>query len=339
MSRRFDVAVLGADSAVGAAVLELLAERRFPLGELSALTLDGEEAATVEFAGNPLPLEDAVGFGYGQVQLAFLAGDDPRYVAEAERAADAGCIVIDASGQDWRDPQIPRVVTSVNPVALADFNERGIVAAPDRIITALLPALDALDRVGGLQRVTATVIVPVSDAGRAGQEDLARETAALLNARAYERRVFPQQIAFNVLGQLGATGEDGRTGRERRIVGELRVLLNRPELPVGLQLVHVASFFGYAMSLELALERMPEASVLVEALAGAPGVEVADSPDPADCPSPVVDATRSAVVRVARLRLGAGPQALALWLTADNIRYAAALNAVTAAEILARDHL
>lgn len=339
MIRRFDVAVLGADSAVGAAVLELLAERRFPAGEVSALALDAEEDATVEFAGTQLLLDDARGFDYAQVQLAFLADDDERYMAEAERAADAGCVVVDAGGQAWRDRLIPRVVAGVNPQALAGFNERGIVAGPDRIVTALLPALDALQRVGSLARITATVIVPVSDAGRAGQEDLARETMALLNAQHYERRYFPQQIAFNVLGQVGGAGDDGKTERERRIVAELRELLQSPHMAVGVQLIHGACFFGYAMAVELALEQAPEPTALATALRAAPGVELVDSLEAGDCPSPVVDATRSAVIRVARLRPGGGPSTLSFWLTADNIRCAAALNAVASAEILARDHL
>ncbi|MFA5937962.1 MAG: Asd/ArgC dimerization domain-containing protein [Sinimarinibacterium sp.] len=339
MIRRFDVAVLGADSMVGAAVLELLAERRFPVGEMSALVLDREEDATVEFAGTQLLLDDASGFDFAQVQLAFLTGDDERYMALAERAADAGCVVIDASGQAWRDLRVPRVVANANAGALAGFNERGIVASPDRIVTVLLPVLDALHRSGGLVRVTATVLVPVSDAGRAGQEDLAGETMALLNARHYERRYFPQQIAFNLLGQVGGAGEDGSTERERRVASELRELLNAPSLQVGVQLVHAACFFGYAVAVELELEQVPERTALAEALRSTKGIELVENGDAADCPSPVVDATRSAVTRIARLRPGCGPRTLALWLTADNIRCAAALNAVASAEILVRDYL
>lgn len=339
MSSRFDVAVLGADTAVGAAIMELLTERRFPVGEVSALALDRDEDATVEFAGIQLLLDEAAGFDFAQVQLAFLAGDDERYVAEAERAADAGCVVVDASGQVWRDPQIPRVVASVNAEMLADFNERGIVASPDRIVTVLLPVLDALHRAAGVARVTATVIVPASDAGRAGQEDLARETMALLNARHYERSHFRQQIAFNVLGQVGGAGEDGLTERERRVVTELRELLQASQLAASVQLVHAACFFGYAMTVELALEQSIELAATADALRAIPGVELSDSLDADDCPSPVVDATRSALIRVARLRPGAGPRTLAFWLTADNIRCAAALNAVLNAEILVRDHL
>src|SRR5690606_792168 len=148
-------------------------------------------------------VEDAVTFDFSQVQLAFLADDDPRLAAQAERAADAGCVVVDAGGTVWRDPEIPRVIAAVNAAALERFNERGIVAAPDRLLVPLLRVLDPIHRQAALRAVTVTALVPVSDGGRAAFQDLARETTALLNARAHERRHFPQQIAFNVHGQIG----------------------------------------------------------------------------------------------------------------------------------------
>ncbi|MEW6169824.1 MAG: Asd/ArgC dimerization domain-containing protein [Pseudomonadota bacterium] len=339
MDRRYDVAVLGADSAVGEALLELIAERRFPAGEVSALALQPDEEATVELAGHAVPLEDAASFDFAQVQLAFLASDDPRLVAEAERAADTGCTIVDASGAAWSDPAIPRVIAELNADALAGFAERGIVAAPDRIVVALMPVLAVLDRLGGIRRVTATVLVPVSDGGRAAFQDLARETTALLNARHYARSHFAQQIAFNVQGQIGAAGNDGATAREARIAGELRDFLRAPQPAVGLQLVQSPCFYGYAMGVEIELAQPLELLAAATALRAAAGVELVDSPDAADCPSPVADATRSAAIRVARLRPGAGPTALAFWLTADNIRRAAAGNALACAERLVADHL
>jgi aspartate-semialdehyde dehydrogenase len=337
MKRRFDLAVLGADSLVGAALLDLLAERRFPAGEVSALGLDVEDGASVDFAGHAQPIDDAGAFDFSQVQLAFLADDDPRLAAEAERAADAGCVVVDAGGTVWRDPAIPRVVAGLNSAALAGFNERGIVAAPDRLLVPLLRVLAPIHRQTPLCAIGVTALVPVSDGGRAAFQDLARETTALLNARSPERAHFSQQIAFNVHGQIGPVDVYGATERERRVGEDLRSLLGQPGLSVSIHLVQVPLFYGYALTVDLVAEQALDLAMLARTLAAAPGVDWRGAHDA--CPSPVTDAMASAQVQVARLRPGGRAEAAALWITADNIRCAAASNAVDCAEVLVRDYL
>jgi aspartate-semialdehyde dehydrogenase len=339
MKRRFDLAVLGADSLVGTALLELLAERRFPAGEVSALGLDVEDGASVDFAGHALPVDDASAFDFSQVQLAFLADDDPRLAAEAERAADAGCVVVDAGGTSWRDSSIPRVVAGINSAALADFNERGIVAAPDRLLVPLLRVLEPIHRQVPLLAVTVTALVPVSDGGRAAFQDLARETTALLNARSPERAYFSQQIAFNVHGQIGPVDGQGATERERRIGEDLRSLLGQPELSVSIHLVQVPLFYGYALTVDLCAGQQLDLQMLAQTLAATPGVDWRGPQSPDDCPSPVADAMASTEVQVARLRPAGSPDSVALWITADNIRCAAASNAIDCAEVLVRDYL
>ncbi|WP_028006427.1 Asd/ArgC dimerization domain-containing protein [Solimonas flava] len=340
MSKRYEIAVIGADSPIAEALLELMAERRFPAGETSALVLDPAAEADVRFAGQALLLEDARQFDFTQVQLAFLADDDPELSAQAERAADAGVVVIDASGQAWPDSAIPVVVPEVNPKALAAFNERGIVASPDRLNVALAPALAALDAAFGLTAVTLTGLIAASDGGRAALEDLARETTALLNARFYERRYYARQIAFNVLGQDADAGVDGYTERERRIADELPGLLGRPRLAVQATLVQVPVFYGDAASIELRFERPVDLELAAERLSALPGFSLEASRLAEDGATPVTDAAMSTDVRLGRLRAVRGePHALALWLTADNIRRCSALNALANAEIVVRDYL
>lgn len=339
MKRRYDVAVLGADSAIGTALLELIAERRFPAGEVTALTLGPEDGAAVDFAGAALAVEDAASFDYGQVQLAFLASDDPQLAAEAERAADSGCVVVDAGGTAWRDPEIPRVVAEINPLALRGFNARGIVAGPDRLAVPLALALAPLQRLAGIRRISVTAIVPVSDGGRTAFEDLARETTALLNARHYDRRHFPQQIAFNLHGQIGPAGESGATEREARVAQDLRDLLEAPDLRIGLTAVQGGVFYGYGIAVEAELASAAAFDAVAAAVRTAPGIEFVDSPEAADCPSPVTDATSTEAVRLARLRPGGDAGTVLFWVTADNVRRAAALNALLAAELLVREHL
>ncbi|HET8881965.1 MAG TPA: aspartate-semialdehyde dehydrogenase [Solimonas sp.] len=340
MSKRFEIAVIGADSPVAEALFDLMTERRFPVGETSALVLDPQSEAEVDFAGRPMLLDDARGFDFSQVQLAFLADDDPELTVQAERAADAGAIVIDASGQSWRDSAIPLVVPEVNAAALARYAERGIVAAPDRINVALAPVLAALHGLFGLQSVSVTALLAASDGGRAALEDLARETTALLNARFYERRHFPKQIAFNVLGQDADAGVDGSTERERRIGDELQQLLDLPQLAVLASLVPVPVFYGHAMSVHLRFAEAVSLEHASDALAALPGLTLQPSRLAEDGLTPVTDASLNPQLGVGRLRAARGdPHALSLWLTADNIRRCSALNAIASAEILVRDYL
>lgn len=340
MAKRFEIAVIGADSPVAEALFELMAERRFPAGETSALVLDPASEADVRFVDRPLLLDDARTFDFTQVQLAFLADDDPELSAQAERAADAGAIVIDASGQIWRDSAIPVVVPEVNPKALARFNERGIVAAPDRLNVALAPVLAALHARFGLAQVTLTGLLAASDGGRAALEDLARETTALLNAKFYQRQHYARQIAFNVLGQDADAGVDGATERERRIGDELQLLLGLPKLPVQVTLVAVPVFYGHSASVSLRFGEDVDLDAAAELLAALPGFGLETSRLVEDGVTPVTDAALNPQVRIGRLRgVHGDARSLALWLTADNIRRCGALNALINAEILVRDHL
>lgn len=337
MSKRFETAILGGDSPVAEALFELLVERRFPLGEVSALVLEPDDERTVSFAGRPLLLDDARSFDFGQVQLVFLAEADPELIAQAERAADAGAVVIDAIGCDWRDSAIPLVVADVNPRALARFNERNIVGMPDPLVVALAPIVACLDGAFGVRRLSLTGLLPASDGGRAALEDLARETTALLNARFYERRFYPRQIAFNVLPQDADAGVDGRTERERRIADELQSHLAAP-VAAYVNLLRVPVFYGFGAALELDLAEAPELHAVSEKLAALKAVELVAAGEAEAAPTPVTDAAMTEVVSIGRLRRS-GETGLSLWLTADNNRRCSALNAVLNAEILSRDYL
>lgn len=341
MTQRFDVAVIGADSAIGTAILDLISERNFPAGEIAALVLEPREDAGVMFAGAELDLEDAQTFDFAQVQLAFLANADERLMAAAERAADQGCVVVDACGAPWRDAAIPVVVADFNDAALERFNDRGIVAGPDPLLVPLVLALAPMHALGGLRTISITAMLPVSDAGRAGLEDLARQTTALLNARFYESTAFPQQIAFNLMGQLGDADADGYTVRERDVAAQLQALLDPAgDLGVGISLVQAPVFYGYALNIEAGFDQTPDLSQIALALRETPGIELLESGTAADCPSPVSKATGTDAVSIARLRLRTvQPNAVCFWVTTDNIRRASALNALMSAERLVRNYL
>lgn len=376
MEKRIDLAIIGVQSSLGEALLDLLARAPFALGELYGLASSPDLHDSVEFMGQAVHVEDAESFDYRQVPLAILAENDPRLVAQAERAADAGCVVIDASGHVWRDPAIPVVIPEINAAQLAGFNERGLVAGPDPLVVPLtLVIAPLLSLAQSLRRIDAVAMVPVSDGPRTAFQDLARETTALLNARAYERRHFPRQIAFNLHAQIGEVDvASGLTEREQAVATQLAACLDLEHLACQATLVQAPVFYGYGIVLTLQFDAPVSLHELADcwpALGGQGGGQADGQADAggesavvdevgqggrqahdvragvqwlghvtaAEQATPVTDATQDMGIRVSRLRLAGSADAVSLWITADNVRRCTAWNAVQTAGRLVRDYL
>ena len=192
MSRSFDVAVLGATGLVGETFLTVLEEREFPVRELFPLASDRSLGKTVQFAGRELPVIDAASFDFARAQLGLFSAGGEVSAHYAPLAAAAGCVVIDNSSQFRYQEDIPLVVPEVNPAAIAQFRARGIIANPNcstiQLVVALKPIHDAV----GIERINVATYQSVSGAGRRAVEELAEQTALLLNGRPVEPSVMPQ---------------------------------------------------------------------------------------------------------------------------------------------------
>ncbi len=329
------VAVVGAVSLVGEALVEVLEERTFPVAELYLLGDSEDVGHTVPFKGRNLRVGEADRFDFNRAQLVFLVGAS-ELVSECHvKAVAAGCRIVDLSGSIPVKQQLC-VVSEVNGVLL-DSPERRAVASPLPEAVTLAIALKPIRQQLDLHRVTVTACLPVSSRGSAGVKELARQTSELLNARPLEPRVFGRQVAFNMLAQAEAVDAQGYGAQERRLVEELRQLLDMPELAVSVTFVQAPVFFGESLIVSLQGGVEADMQALSAALDAAQGVELVESDD---YPTAVGDAVGQDAIYVGRLRKGiCDPREVNLWIVSDNVRKGAALNAVQSGELLIKDYL
>lgn len=340
MSNTWDVAVVGATTLVGEAMLDLLASRKFPLGNVYALEADTDGEQDIECGNRTLSVERVDAFDFTSVQLALFAASEAVAAEYVPLAVAAGCVVVDDSSCFRQDADVPLVVAEVNPQAIAAYRQRGIIANPGSNVSQMLAVLKPLHDAATVTRINIATYQAVSGSGRAGVEELARQTAQLLNARPVEPDIYPKQIAFNLLPRIGEVLDNGYTREEMKLVWETRKVLELPDLPVNPTTVRVPVFFGHAAAIHLETQRkltVQEAQALLRAAAG---VEVLDGVEADAFPTPVTEAVNAEKIYVSRIREDIShASGLDLWVVADNVRKSAALNSVQIAEILVRDYL
>lgn len=340
MSRSFDVAVLGATGLVGETFLTVLEERAFPVRELFPLASDRSLGKTVRFAGRERPVIDAAGFDFRRAQLGLFSAGSAASAHYAPLAAAAGCVVVDNSSQFRNQEDIPLVVPEVNPGAIGDYRARGIIANPNcstiQLVVVLKPIHDAV----GVERVNVATYQSVSGAGRRAVEELAEQTAQLLNGRPVEPHVFPRQIAFNCLPQIDQFMDNGYTREELKMHWETRKILGDERILVNATAVRVPVFYGHSEAVHLETRHRISAAEARALLERAAGVEVLDGREPGAYPTAVTEAANHDTVYVGRIREDmTHERGLDLWITADNVRKGAATNAIQIAEILVREYL
>ncbi|MBA3981678.1 MAG: aspartate-semialdehyde dehydrogenase [Alcanivorax sp.] len=335
--RQFDIAVVGATGLVGEMLLELLGESDLPLGQVTLLASAESAGRRLALRGHHLAVRALDGFDFSGVQIAFFAVPEALAREEAQRAAEAGAIVIDCSGAFAADQDVPVIVPEVNADMLADFRERGIIASPSPAAIQLAMVLKPLGDQAGLGAVNVTVCEPVSSAGRPGVDELAGQTARLLNGQSPEVKAFDRQIAFNAHPETSPALQSGASRAEVRLVLEVLRLLGDPGLRLNATCLRIPVFFGtsLAVQLETAQPLAPEEAAVM--LASAPGLVVSEGPLGATA---LEDAVGQDSVRVSRVRADVSrEQSLNLSLVADNLRKGAALNCVQIARLLIKDHL
>jgi len=227
MATTFDVALVGATGAVGEAMIEILEQRDFPVGTLYPLASARSAGKTVRFKGKSLTVQDLAEFDFAQAQIGLFSAGGDISAEFAPKAAAAGCVVVDNTSHFRRDEDIPLVVPEVNPHAVAGYKGRGIIANPNcstiQMLVALKPIYDAV----GIARINVSTYQAVSGTGKEGIEELATQTAKLLNGQAIETRVYPRQIAFNLLPHIDSFQDNGYTREEMKMVWETQKNIRR----------------------------------------------------------------------------------------------------------------
>ena len=340
MSKTYDVAVVGATGVVGESMLEILAERKFPVGKVYALASERSVGKTVAFGNQELKVGDLAEFDFSKVQIGLFSPGASISAIYAPRAAEAGCVVIDNTSQFRYDDDIPLVVPEVNEDAIAEYTKRGIIANPNcstiQMVVALKPIYDAV----GIERVNVCTYQAVSGAGRDLIEDLVHETTTLLNGRPLERQGPTKQIGFNVIPHIDVFLDNRYTKEEMKMVWETRKILGDNEILVNPTAVRVPVFYGHSEAIHLETRDKISARQVADLLREAPGVQVLDGVETGQYPTAVTESSGADPVFVGRIREDIShPRGIDLWVVADNIRKGAALNSVQIAEKLAKNYL
>jgi aspartate-semialdehyde dehydrogenase len=337
------IAVVGASSLIGEAVLDELRKRKIPYAALHALDdernigrpvaeEEGEERAKERTrALQVLPVS---AFDFSSIDLAFFCGRAVLAERYAEAAA-AHAWVIDSSAAFRGRSEVPLVVADVNGEALASFGSHGLIALPGSASVALATVLAPLNGLAGLMRAEVATYQAVSGSGRGAMDELAGETVAMLSGKKARGRAFGRQIAFNVIPQVDALEADGSSREERRLWEETRRVLELPQLAINATAVRVPVFFGHSLAVHATFERPLSQATAAAGLRAAQGISVIDADSTLEFPTPAILATAPDKVYVGRLR--ADPtrdKALNFWIVADNVRKCAAHNAVSVGQIL-----
>ncbi len=340
MGKKFNLAVVGATGAVGEAMLSILAERKFPVCKIYALASSCSVGKKVEFGNRWLKVEALDDFDFSKAELALFSAGSGISKAFVPKAVDAGCVVIDDTPCFRYEADIPLVVPEVNPEAIAGYLHQGIVANPScstiQMVVALKPIYDAV----GIMRINVCTYQAVSSSGKEGIEELAMQTANLLNMKSVDADLYPKQIAFNVLPQIDLFQENGYTREEMKLVLETRKIMGDDAILVNPTAVRVPVFYGHSEALHIETRKKIRAEEARALLAQAAGVTVIDECCDGGYPTAVTDSVGKDATFVGRIREDIShPCGLDMWVVSDNVRKGAALNSVQIAEILVKDYL
>jgi len=340
MPKTYDVAVVGATGVVGEAMLDILAERQFPVGELYALASERSLGKSVRYGNRELDVQNLAEFDFSKAAIALFSAGGSVSAEYAPKAAEAGCVVIDNTSHFRYDDDIPLVVPEVNAEAISRYTDRGIIANPNCSTIQMLVALKPIHDAAGIERINVSTYQAVSGAGRSAVEELVRQTTTLLNGRPLDIEGDAKQIAFNAIPHIDAFQDNRYTKEEMKMVWETQKILGDDSVRVNATAVRIPAFFGHSEAINVETREKLTAADAAALLEAAPGVQVLDGTQTGEYPTAVTESSGRDPVYVGRIRDDIShPQAINLWVVADNIRKGAALNSVQIAEILAKNHL
>jgi len=336
----YRVVVVGATGNVGREMLNVLAEREFPIAELAAVASSRSTGDEIEFGetGKMLKVKNVEHFDFTGWDIAlFAAGSDVSKVY-APKAASQGCVVIDNSSLYRMDPDVPLVVPEVNPEAIDGYAAKNIIANPNCSTAQLVVALKPLHDAARIKRVVVATYQSVSGAGKQGMDELFEQSRNIFVGDASDPVKFTKQIAFNVIPHIDSFLDDGSTKEEWKMVVETKKILD-PKIKVTATCVRVPVFVGHSEAVNLEFADEISAEQAQKLLREAPGVMLVDKREDGGYVTPI-ECVGDGATFVSRVREDSTVEnGLSLWCVSDNLRKGAALNAVQIAELLGRRHL
>ncbi|MDP2380085.1 MAG: aspartate-semialdehyde dehydrogenase, partial [Pseudohongiella sp.] len=299
--KKYNVAIVGATGAVGEALISILEERDFPVNELFPLASERSAGSKIKFRGKSITVLNLADFDFSRAEIGLFSAGGSISEIYAPKAGAAGCIVIDNTSHFRYDADIPLVVPEVNPEAIAQYKNRNIIANPNCSTIQMLVALKPIHDKVGITRINVATYQAVSGTGKEAIEELAAQTAALLNGRDLETKVYPKQIAFNVLPQIDVFMENGYTKEEMKMSWETKKILDE-SIEVNATCVRVPVFYGHSEAVHFETKTPISVEEVRALLRDAPGVVLMDDQVPGGYPTPVTDSAGKDAVAVGRIR-------------------------------------
>ena len=337
--KKFNVAVAGATGAVGNQMITCLEERNFPVKSIKLLASSRSVGRKLRFSGDLVEVEELNENSFRGVDIALFSAGGGISKKFAPIAAKDGCIVVDNSSA-WRmDPEVPLVVPEVNPHAVAQYTNKGIIANPNCSTIQMVVSIDPIYRKCGIKRIVVSTYQAVSGTGKKAIDELFDQTRSMINFIDCKINVYPHRIAFNCLPHIDVFLNNGYTKEEMKMVDETRKILEDDNIGITATTVRVPVFFSHSESINIETRKHITANEVKSLLEKAPGIKVVDDPEKNIYPL-AIDAAGQDLTLVGRIREDESIQnGINMWVVADNIRKGAATNTVQIAEILAKDYL
>ncbi|MEL6236877.1 MAG: aspartate-semialdehyde dehydrogenase [Pseudomonadota bacterium] len=332
----YRIVVAGATGSVGQEMLNILAEREFPVDDIAALASRRSLGTEVSFGDRTLKTDDLEQFDFTGWDIALFAIGSDGTKTYAPRAVRAGCVVIDNSSLYRYDPAVPLIVPEVNPDAIGGYTKKNIIANPNCSTAQMVVALKPLHDRARIKRVVVSTYQSVSGAGKEGMDELWTQTKGLyVPGQEVEPSKFQKQIAFNVIPHIDVFMEDGTTKEEWKMVAETKKIVD-PSIKVTATCVRVPVFVGHSEAVNVEFEDFLDEEEAREILRTAPGCLVVDKREAGGYVTPI-DSVGEYATYISRIRQDSTVEnGLNLWIVSDNLRKGAALNAVQIAELLGR---
>ncbi|AXU06377.1 aspartate-semialdehyde dehydrogenase [Rickettsia japonica] len=338
MTKKYNIAVIGATGNVGRETLNILAERNFPINKVYAIASDNSLGREVSFGEKILQINSLKSLHFDDIDIAFFCAGSEVSKEFIPKATASNCVVIDKSSLFRVDNQVPLIVPEVNLSTLKKFNTKNIIANPNCIVIPLAVALKPLDNEIKIKRVVISTYQSVSGAGKAGMDELYDQTKSKYVFGENDPKKFPKQIAFNLFPHIGDLNKDGYTSEEAKIASELNKIIGN-HFKASVTSVRVPVFIGHSISVNIEFKDKIDAKEVEEILQDADGIVTISNNNYLAYISPVEVVGEDAVY-VSRIRNDVSrDNTINLWITCDNLRKGAALNSVQIAEELINNYL
>ena len=330
--KNYTVAILGATGAVGQEMIKVLQERNFPVEKLIPLASARSAGKTLKFRGEDVEIREACEEAFQGVDIVLGAAENDIAEKFAPAIVKAGAIFVDNSSAFRLDPNVPLIIPEVNPEDVK--GHKGILSNPNCSTIITLTAVNALNSIAPIRTMTASTYQAVSGAGAGGPVELMEEVEALSKGETYEPKVFPYQIAYNLIPQIGGEAFEGYTSEEMKMQNEGQKIMHLPELKVSCTCIRVPVIRSHSISVSCHFDVPVTVEQVREVIAKAPGCKLMDDLKAKQYPMPL-DTTDQDIVFVGRIRPDlTDPNGVCLWCCGDQVRKGAATNAIQIAELL-----